>query len=268
MCHIWRQSRSSQMRCLFLVSSGILDDTLFTITDVDWQHGLHLTSSLGASCQPSSWCCRALSTGESFLLKYCWQFLIAALFPAKTVMISDDFKNSFLVCILMFRTWFLRMPVSYVYASPLCITYAVVIFTRWRHHVSVYSSVLCEFVLVTAALVTYWKCRCTVTDADWQAAEVRTRGVWRLQDTEPHSEPTVQVCHWDGWKPAALCTNREPFSLWYVLLWSPYVIGQTIIFSSCFFLLSSSFFFSSPNLSGWKLDVYHTLAHDVALLRI
>jgi len=55
-------------------------------------------------------------------------------------------------------------------------------------------------------------------------------------------------------------------------LWSPYVIGQTIIFSSCFFfLLSSSFFFlffSSPNLSGRRLDVYHTLAHGVALVRI
>ena len=32
------------------------------------------------------------------------------------------------------------------------------------------------------------------------------------------------------------------------------------------FLLSS--FFSSPNLSGRKLDIYHTLAHDVALVRI
>jgi len=55
------------------------------------------------------------------------------------------------------------------------------------------------------------------------------------------------------------------------LLWSPYVIGQTIIFSSCFFLSSSSssfFFFSSPNLSGRRLDVYHTLAHGVALVRI
>ena len=49
-------------------------------------------------------------------------------------------------------------------------------------------------------------------------------------------------------------------------LWSPYVIGQTIIFSSCFFLLLS--FFSSPNLSGRRLDVYHTLAHGVALVRI
>jgi len=43
-------------------------------------------------------------------------------------------------------------------------------------------------------------------------------------------------------------------------------IGQTIIFSSCFFLLS--FFFSSPNLSGQRLDVYHTSTHGVALVRI
>ena len=50
-----------------------------------------------------------------------------------------------------------------------------------------------------------------------------------------------------------------------LLLWLPYVIGQTIIFSSCFFLL---LFFSSPNLSGQRLDVYHTLAHGVALVRI
>ena len=35
-----------------------------------------------------------------------------------------------------------------------------------------------------------------------------------------------------------------------------------------FLLSSSSFFFSSPNLSGRKLDVYHTLAHGVALVRI
>ena len=54
-------------------------------------------------------------------------------------------------------------------------------------------------------------------------------------------------------------------------LWSPYVIGQTIIFSCCglFFLLSFFLsFFSSPNLSGRRLDVYHTLAHGVALVRI
>ena len=51
-----------------------------------------------------------------------------------------------------------------------------------------------------------------------------------------------------------------------VFLWSPYVIGQTIIFLLCDFYLS--FFFSSPNLSGQGLDVYHTSTHGVALVRI
>jgi len=34
------------------------------------------------------------------------------------------------------------------------------------------------------------------------------------------------------------------------------------------FLLLSSFFFSSPNLSGRRVDVYHTSTHGVALLQI
>ena len=32
--------------------------------------------------------------------------------------------------------------------------------------------------------------------------------------------------------------------------------------------LSSFIFFSSPNLSGHRLDVYHTSTHGVALVRI
>ena len=48
-------------------------------------------------------------------------------------------------------------------------------------------------------------------------------------------------------------------------LWSPYGIGQTIIFLPCGYYLS---FFSSPNLSGRRLDVYHTSTHGVALVRI
>jgi len=51
-------------------------------------------------------------------------------------------------------------------------------------------------------------------------------------------------------------------------LWLPYVIGQTIIFLPCgFYLVSFFFFFSSPNLSGRRLDVYHTSTHGVALMR-
>ena len=40
-------------------------------------------------------------------------------------------------------------------------------------------------------------------------------------------------------------------------------IGRTSIFLSFFFL-----FFSSPNLSRGRLDVYHTSPHSVALVRI
>ena len=48
----------------------------------------------------------------------------------------------------------------------------------------------------------------------------------------------------------ALCNRADP--LYFHLV------------SSFFFFL----FFSSPNLSGRRLDVYHTLAHGVALVRI
>jgi len=49
-------------------------------------------------------------------------------------------------------------------------------------------------------------------------------------------------------------------------LWPPCVADADIIFSFCFFL--SFFFFSSPNLSGRRLDVYHTSTQGVALVRI
>jgi len=53
------------------------------------------------------------------------------------------------------------------------------------------------------------------------------------------------------------------------MAWPPYVIGQAIIFLPCgFYLLSFFLSFSSPNLSGRRLDVYHTSTHGVALVRI
>jgi len=56
-----------------------------------------------------------------------------------------------------------------------------------------------------------------------------------------------------------------------LLLWPPYVIGGPLYFCSVifFYLLSIylSFFFL-PNLSGRRLDVYHTLTCGVALWRI
>ena len=50
-----------------------------------------------------------------------------------------------------------------------------------------------------------------------------------------------------------------------VALWNRETIYIFILFLSS---SSSFFFFSLPNLSGRKLDVYHTLAHGVALARI
>ena len=46
--------------------------------------------------------------------------------------------------------------------------------------------------------------------------------------------------------------------------------GRVIIFLPCGFcmLIYLSIFFSSPNLSGRKWDVYHTCTHSVALVRI
>jgi len=56
------------------------------------------------------------------------------------------------------------------------------------------------------------------------------------------------------------------FLLLLLLLWSPYVIGQTIYIFMLWFVLLS--FFSSPNLSCRRLDVCHTSTHGVALVRI
>jgi len=49
--------------------------------------------------------------------------------------------------------------------------------------------------------------------------------------------------------------------LFMVALWN----RETIYIFMLWFVL---LFFSSPNLSGRRLDVYHTLAHGVALVRI
>jgi len=49
------------------------------------------------------------------------------------------------------------------------------------------------------------------------------------------------------------------------LLWPPCVAYADIIFVLLLLLLS---FFSSPNLSGRRLDVYHTSTRGVALVRI
>jgi len=75
-------------------------------------------------------------------------------------------------------------------------------------------------------------------------------------------------------RPISLCLdsffmvavwNRETiyiFMLWFVM------VALCNRADHYIFILFLLLFFSSPNLSGRKLDVYHTLAHDVALVRI
>ena len=76
------------------------------------------------------------------------------------------------------------------------------------------------------------------------------------------------------------CTETSPLSDYpcvfyrvivqsYCSLWPPYVIGGPLYFCPVVsFYLLSIFFFSSPYLSGHRLDVYHTSTHGVALVRI
>jgi len=75
---------------------------------------------------------------------------------------------------------------------------------------------------------------------------------------------SVNHAHGEFVRHMAHAHDRHVHSI--CLLWSPYGIGQIIIFlPRGFYLLS---FFSSPNLSSWRLDVYHTSTHGVALVRI
>ena len=81
------------------------------------------------------------------------------------------------------------------------------------------------------------------------------------------SSITVRIISTASIDPAKNAMCLQTTSKQTVLLWSPYGIGQTIIFSCCnlFFLL---LFFSSPNLSRRRLDVCHTSTHGVALVWI
>jgi len=46
------------------------------------------------------------------------------------------------------------------------------------------------------------------------------------------------------------------------------IMAAHYIFALWFLASSSIFLFSSPNLSGRRVDVYHTSMHGVALVRI
>jgi len=72
------------------------------------------------------------------------------------------------------------------------------------------------------------------------------------------------------WGKAILVIQRTTLDcVRLTFLWPPYVIGGHYIFCPVGFFLSSIYLlFFSPNLSRRRLDVYHTLTHGVALVRI
>ena len=130
----------------------------------------------------------------------------------------------------------------------------------------------------------WWKCFYNDT-VGWVAG--RATGLWKKTVTVFHSVAFSEQVELenkgqqvDSFAPVKLllnfvfgCCLWSPYVIGQTIvfsscLWSPYVIGQTIIFSSCSFFPSSFFFFSSPNLSGRRSDVYHTSTHGVALARI
>ena len=103
-------------------------------------------------------------------------------------------------------------------------------------------------------------------DALYAAISISSPMTFQLLSACWHSSVFVQHKNWRH-VTGELLSER--------LLWPPYGIGRPLYFCpvvSFFFylLLSSSVFylFSSPNLSGHRLDVYHTSTHDVILVRI
>ena len=123
------------------------------------------------------------------------------------------------------------------------------------------------------------KMKCWVRDCTkWLPREQLSFCLPQLHDTNIQCVVSIILC-----KSSHYCTDRHfgndlAFSAYAfisghltpVLVYGlPYGIGQAIyIFILLFVLLSSSFFFSSPNLSHRRLDVYHTCTHGVALVWI
>ena len=76
-----------------------------------------------------------------------------------------------------------------------------------------------------------------------------------------------------AWSSSPACTWHCSLHYFFLqaipLLWSPYVIGQTIIFSSCsFFLLSSSFFSRLISAAAHWMSTILRHIYGVALVRI
>jgi len=80
-------------------------------------------------------------------------------------------------------------------------------------------------------------------------------------EPSPGCEQALQLLMWQ--------ITTKDLVVFYALIMAALCNRGAIIFLPCsFFLLSSSFFLSSPNLSGRRLDVCHTSTHGVARVQI
>ena len=84
----------------------------------------------------------------------------------------------------------------------------------------------------------------------------------RLCHDAMHTGPDMVCYIWCSWDER-LDRSLTHAGCYFPCLWSPYGIGRPYIFHP---VSSSFFFFSSPNLSSRRLDVYHTSAHGVVLV--
>jgi len=103
-------------------------------------------------------------------------------------------------------------------------------------------------------------------DATWYGSRPprRPRCIRRVP-RKGHSTPPPLLGPCLLWPRLPISATAELF------LWPPYVIGGPLYFCpvvSFFFFFYLLSFFSSPNLSGCRLDVCHTSTHGVALVRI
>ena len=90
-------------------------------------------------------------------------------------------------------------------------------------------------------------------EVEWSADAVESR------DTDRWTDHTVTPLWHAPTYFIAICSLSSNYSLW-----PPCIADADIIVLSCFFF----FFFSLPNLSGHRLDVYHTSTHGMALVQI
>jgi len=150
---------------------------------------------------------------------------------------------------------------------------------KWRkispsgHH----PTTLSGYIFATEACIDNWKknllssnisstCRHNMVNFGLLAAEI-VLGVWGTPATFNGFRVLAALLHGSSSERqpnfAAVNRGRHLCSAGRPSCWA-----LAHISSSFFFFLLLLLLFSSPNLSSRKLDVYHTLAHDVALVRI